>query len=186
MAENKKSVLLYCDLIHTVEKLDNETAGELFKHYLRYINDQNPKTENVIVDIVFESIKQNLKRDLKKWSDTITSKSDAGNLGNLKRWYETIYDDVISNKITLEKGIELSQEIAKHRTATKDIANIAVTDTVNVTVNDTDTVKVKDIKSNNTTTKKEKTFSGDVIKSYENCLTFFPEHLHPKKRKPKK
>jgi hypothetical protein len=85
----------------------------------------------------------------------------------------------------LEKGIELSQEIAKHRTATKDIANIAVTDTVNVTVNDTDTVKVKDIKSNNTTTKKEKTFSGDVIKSYENCLTFFPEHLHPKKESQK-
>ena len=67
MAENKKSVLLYCDIIHTIEKMDNETAGEFFKHYLRYINDQNPTTKNLIIDIAFESVKQNLKRDLKKW-----------------------------------------------------------------------------------------------------------------------
>lgn len=67
MAENKKSVLLYCDIIHTVEKLSNEDAGILFKHYLRYINDQNPEPVSELIDIVFEPIKQNLKRDLKKW-----------------------------------------------------------------------------------------------------------------------
>tara|TARA_R110000737_G_C14566023_1_gene483186 strand:+ start:121 stop:723 length:603 start_codon:yes stop_codon:yes gene_type:complete len=67
MAENKKSVLLYCDLIHTVEKISDEDAGALFKHYLRYINDLNPTTDNVLVDVLFESIKQNLKRDLVKW-----------------------------------------------------------------------------------------------------------------------
>jgi hypothetical protein len=67
MATGKKSVLLYCDLIYTIEKMDDKTAGEFFKHYLRYINDLNPKTNNPLVDIVFESVKQNLKRDLKKW-----------------------------------------------------------------------------------------------------------------------
>ena len=51
MAENKKSVVLYCDIIHTVEKLDNETAGKLFKHYLRYVNDLNPTTDDTIVSI---------------------------------------------------------------------------------------------------------------------------------------
>ncbi len=88
MADNKKSVLLYCDLIHTVEKLDNETAGELFKHYLRYINDLTPKTDNVIVDIVFEPIKQNLKRDLKKWEDTLGKRSDAGNKSAGKKAFD--------------------------------------------------------------------------------------------------
>ena len=67
MARGKKSVLLYCDLIHTIEKMDDKTAGEFFKHFLRYINDLDPQTENPLVDIVFESVKQNLKRDLKKW-----------------------------------------------------------------------------------------------------------------------
>jgi hypothetical protein len=35
MAEGKKSVLLYCDLIHTIEKMDNETAGQ-FLHRFTY------------------------------------------------------------------------------------------------------------------------------------------------------
>lgn len=67
MAENKKSVLLYCDIIHTVEVLSDDEAGRLFKHYLRYINDQNPNPPDKITQIVFEPIKQNLKRDLNKW-----------------------------------------------------------------------------------------------------------------------
>ncbi len=48
MATDKKSFLLYCDLIHTVEQLTDEQAGDLFKHILRYVNDQEPQTENVI------------------------------------------------------------------------------------------------------------------------------------------
>jgi hypothetical protein len=43
MAKNKKSFVLYCDLIHTIEKLSNEQAGELFKHILRYVNDKDPE-----------------------------------------------------------------------------------------------------------------------------------------------
>ncbi len=67
MAQNKKSVLLYCDIIHTVEGLSDEEAGNLFKHYLRYINDLNPCAETRLTALLFEPIKQNLKRDLKKW-----------------------------------------------------------------------------------------------------------------------
>jgi len=77
MAENKKSVLLYCDIIHTVEKLTDEQSGILFKHYLRYINDLNPKTDN-LTEIIFEPIKQNLKRDLLKWDETKEKRSLAG------------------------------------------------------------------------------------------------------------
>ena len=69
MANNKKGILLYCDIIHTVEKLDDKTAGELFKHLLRYVNDKDPKTDNILVEIAFEPIKQTLKRDLRKWEN---------------------------------------------------------------------------------------------------------------------
>ena len=67
MAENKKSFLLYCDLLHTVKKLSDEQAGKLFKHVLEYVNDLNPETEDIITDLCFEPIKQNLKRDLQKY-----------------------------------------------------------------------------------------------------------------------
>lgn len=67
MAENKKSFLLYCDIIHTVKKLSDEKAGILFKHILSYVNDEHPESDDVIIDLVFEPIKQGLKRDLQKY-----------------------------------------------------------------------------------------------------------------------
>ena len=67
MAKDKKSVLLYCDILHTVKELTDEEAGKLFKHYLEYVNDLNPTAPDKLTQIVFEPIKQNLKRDLVKW-----------------------------------------------------------------------------------------------------------------------
>ena len=111
MADNKKSVLLYCDLIHTVEKLDDETAGKLLKHYLRYVNDLEPITDNALVDIVFEPIKQNLKRDLKKWEQTKEGKSTSGSLGNLKRWHVDLYNDVKKNGLKEPISVGLNNRI---------------------------------------------------------------------------
>jgi hypothetical protein len=70
MAKDKPSFLLYRDIIHMVRKLPNEKAGELFKHILAYVNDENPETEDSIIDIAFEPIKQSLKRDLKRYEET--------------------------------------------------------------------------------------------------------------------
>jgi len=58
MAQDKKSFLLYCDLIHVVEQLTDEQAGSLFKHILQYVNDKNPVSDSVITQIAFEPIKQ--------------------------------------------------------------------------------------------------------------------------------
>ena len=84
MAENKKGFILYCDLIHTVEQLPNDKAGELFKHILRYVNDLNPVTDDLLTKITFEPIKQQLKRDLSKWTEKSIKRSEAGRLGGLK------------------------------------------------------------------------------------------------------
>lgn len=69
MAENKKSFLLYCDIIFTVKKLTDEQAGKLFKHILSYVNDENPEMEDTVLDLVFEPIKQSLKRDLMRYEN---------------------------------------------------------------------------------------------------------------------
>jgi hypothetical protein len=85
MATDKKSFLLYCDLIHTVEQLTDEQAGHLFKHVLRYVNDEEPQTDNVITRIAFEPIKQSLKRDLQKYEDIRKRNQDNAR----KRWDAT-------------------------------------------------------------------------------------------------
>lgn len=78
MAENKKSFLLYCDLIYTVEELTDEEAGKLFKHTLRYVNDLHPESPDRITKISFEPIRQALKRDLIKYEAIREKKRLAG------------------------------------------------------------------------------------------------------------
>ena len=119
--ENKKSVLLYCDIIHTVEKLDNETAGLLFKHYLRYINDKDPITDNAIVDIAFEAIKQNLKRDLKKWEKRAERSRENGSKGGRPK---------NPTEPKEPSGLPINPDEPKEPVIVKD--NVTVTDTVNV------------------------------------------------------
>lgn len=113
MAEEKKSFLLYCDVIHTVQKLSDEQAGVLFKHILAYVNDEYPECKDLITEVAFEPIKQSLKRDLVKWDEKKQKRSDAGKIGANKRW----------------------QNIANDSKRIKPIANIAVSDSVSVSVN---------------------------------------------------
>lgn len=81
MAKDKKSFLLYVDLIHTIEKLTDEQAGKLFKHVLRYVNDQHPESDQ-FTEVVFEPIKQTLKRDLEKYEGIRQRNSENAK----KRW----------------------------------------------------------------------------------------------------
>jgi len=148
MAENKKSFVLYCDLIHTIEKMPDDKAGLLFKHLLRYVNDQNPIIDDLLIEIAFEPIKRQLKRDLESWEQELIKKGNGGALGNLKRWHLDLYNKVINKELSLQKAIEESKNrIPSHSDTlpSHTIASIAVTDTVTVTVNDT----VNDIKKIN-------------------------------------
>lgn len=84
MAENKKSFILYADMLSTVEKLPDDTAGKLIKIILQYVNDKNPEVEDLLLQIAFEPIKQQLKRDLKDWEETKTERVKSGRLGGIK------------------------------------------------------------------------------------------------------
>lgn len=114
MAENKKSFLLYCDLIHTVSKMPKDKAGELFMHILQYVNDENPITEDLIIQLTFEPIKQSLKRDLEKYEKIRLKNIDNAN----KRW----------NK---------DNATASDRMPTDTKNAVSVNDTVSVNVKDT-------------------------------------------------
>ena len=81
MAENKKSFILYTDLIHTLDKMPDDKAGALFKHILAYVNDKDPTTEDLIIELTFEPIKQQLKRDLRKYEFRAERSRINGSLG---------------------------------------------------------------------------------------------------------
>jgi hypothetical protein len=108
--EGKKSFILYTDIIHTVSKLPDEKAGQLFKHILEYVNDKNPETNDLIIQISFEPIKQALKRNLKEWELTKENKSKGGIIGNLKRWHPDLYTKLTNKELNLDECISIASD----------------------------------------------------------------------------
>lgn len=131
MADNKKSFLLYCDLIHTVEKMPDDKAGQLFKHILEYVNDKNPITEDLIIQLTFEPIKQQLKRDLVKYDQIREKRSKAGLASADKRQHVLTHVESVQQEPT------------------------------NPTVNDNVTVNVIDSVKDNVSDKEEKVFNSN-------------------------
>jgi len=127
MANGKSSFILYCDLIHTVAKLPNDKAGELFKHILSYVNDENPVAPDLIIELTFEPIKQHLKRDLRSWEQTRGEKSKAGKLGGLKSG-EARRSKAKQNEANEADASETKQDEANEAVI------VSVTDTAIVTV----------------------------------------------------
>ncbi|MCW8311450.1 DUF6291 domain-containing protein [Sphingobacterium sp. InxBP1] len=183
MADDKKSFVAYADWQGQFNLLSNEEAGILIKHILAYVNDENPKLpdDNRILNIAFEPIKSQLKRDLKKYEIKKTGKSNSGIIGNLKRWHLDLYELFIKNEISLEQAQKIASSRKESlcdntdRTLSQDIAKIAVTVTDNdtVNVNDTVTVTVNDIY-----------LGADAEKKSDNTLPEF-ESLNSKKEKEK-
>lgn len=115
MATDKKGFILYADQKALFDQLPNEKAGELIKFIFSYVNDENPISEDLIINLAFTPIQQQLKRDLVKYEETKQSRSKAGKAGANKRWQNITEDS---------KGIPAITKIADN-------------------VNDTDNVKDK-------------------------------------------
>lgn len=137
MAENKKSFVLYTDLISTFEELEDVEAGRLIKHLLRYVNDANPEPPDRLTKLVFEPIKQQLKRDLQRWEGIKDKRSEAGKASAEAR---RLLKEQNSTKSTSVKSVE--QTLTNSTVSVNDNVN----DTVNVNVNDSVINKEKDKK----------------------------------------
>lgn len=78
MATGKKSFLAYADWKSVFDELPDEDAGKLIKHIFAYVNDENPKSDSVLINAVFANIKSTLKRDLDKWENQLEQRRIAG------------------------------------------------------------------------------------------------------------
>jgi len=78
MAENKKSFIAYSDWKETFDALPDEKAGQLIKHIFAYVNDENPISEDILINAVFVNIRNTLKRDLRKWESQYNQRVEAG------------------------------------------------------------------------------------------------------------
>lgn len=142
MAEGKKSFVLYADYKHTFDLLTDEQAGKLIKHLLRYVNDENPEMDDILLKVAFEPIKRQLKRDLVDWEESRSRRSEAGHLGGIKSAESRKKKQKQANEAMLEKSKQTKQGQA----------NQAVNVNGNVTVNVKErenTAPAHDIKDSN-------------------------------------
>ena len=119
MATDKKSFILYCDLIHEVDHLTNEEKGLLFQHLLEYVNDKNPVLEDRVLLGSWKHIERQLKRDLAKYEAIKTKRVEAGRKGGKQT-----------------QANQASATFAKANQSVNGNGNVNVNVTVNDNVND--------------------------------------------------
>lgn len=78
MAADKKGFVLYADQKSSFDDLTDSEAGILIKHIFSYVNDEDPILTDRIIQIAFNPIKLQLKRDLKKYESIKEKRSLAG------------------------------------------------------------------------------------------------------------
>jgi hypothetical protein len=156
MAENKKSFILYADLNHTLAKVPDDVAGRLFKVILEYVNDNNPTIEDdLLLEVLFEPIKQTLKRDLQRWEQFRFKQSENGKKGG-----RPLKNNHLTDAKNLHESIDKQYDILKIEESEKNPKNpslnlesqkslsvsVNVSDSVNANVSEN--VIVNEIKNN--------------------------------------
>lgn len=122
MAENKKSFILYADLINSIDHLTNEEKGILFTHLLDYVNDKNPILTDRLILTAWKPIEEQLKRDLRKFKEVKVKRSEAG-----------------------KKSAELRQQNSTNPTSVESAEQTSTNPTDNVNVNENENVNDNDI-----------------------------------------
>ena len=119
--ENKKSFIAYVDWGDTFDALPDDKAGQLVKHLFAYVNDKNPVTDDILINAVFTNIKLQLKRDLKKWENISTQRTEIGRLGGIK-----------SGEKRSKRSKCLKNEANASKRKQNEHVTVTVTDNVNV------------------------------------------------------
>lgn len=125
MAKDKTSFVLYSDSKSIIDLMSNEQAGLLLKTLFAYVNDEEPIIDNSIA-LVFEMIKLQLKRDLKKWEQTKEGRSIAGKASAEARRLAKLSEQTLTNPT----NVDFVQQ-----TSTNPTVSVSVNDSVSVSDN---------------------------------------------------
>jgi len=114
MATNKKSFVLYCDLLKSVDHLTDKELGVLFRHTLEYVNDMNPVLEDRLLITAWKPIETALKRDLKKYEARAERAKENGKKGGRPKTQKT--QSVISKPkkpVSVNDSVSVNDNVKK-------------------------------------------------------------------------
>lgn len=79
--DTKKSFIAYYNWGNTFNQLPDDKAGQLIKHLFAYVRGENPKTDDILINAVFENMKDTIDRDYEKYSIYIEKQKKNGKKG---------------------------------------------------------------------------------------------------------
>ncbi len=170
MAKDKTSFVLYSDSKSIIDLMTNEQAGLLLKTLFAYVNDENPVIDNSIA-IVFEMIKLQLKRDLKKWEQTKEGRSAAGKASAEARKLAKLKEQNSTNST----NVDFVQQ-----TLTNSTVSVSVNDSVNVNVINKDSkanLEIRTLAFKNSLIPFKQKYSIDLLKNF---FQYWTEPNHSK------
>lgn len=147
MAEDKKAFVVYTDWETQFDLLSDEEAGKLIKHIFSYVNDKDPEFDKNerLLNMAFEPIKKQLKRDLKKYETIKQKRSEAGKRSAELRAQQS---QQVSTSVDFVQQNSTNVNTVQHR-STNPTVTVKVIDTDIVTDIGKDTVTVTEREINN-------------------------------------
>lgn len=130
--KDKTSVILYGNMLKAIAKLPAENCLEMMQAISAYVDGAEFKFTSPILEAWFSDMIETFKRDAEAFKATCVKRSEAGKIGNKRRWKEKIEEDGGGNVKDSQGGMDnrkVSQSIAKYRKTSQSIANIADTET---------------------------------------------------------
>ena len=114
MAQGKKSFIFYSNWKDTFDALPDDKAGELIKHIFAYVNDENPESDDVLINAVFATIKNTLKDDLKKWEKQQEQRIRAGKASaeKRKRNATSVNERSISSTVNVNGNVNVNDNVS--------------------------------------------------------------------------
>lgn len=157
---DRSSFVFYKDWMEAIGDLPDDIRLEIYESIIVYATSGDLPVLKPMAKIAFNFIKTTIDRDAERYMSIKDKKSESGSLGNLKRWHKDLHAKVLSGEMSAEEA----NNIAKHRSATKGVANIA-----NIAVSVSDSVSVEEKKESAKADEKEgatdvATLSPDYLK----------------------
>lgn len=172
----KKSFVLYSDLLQPIECMSNEQAGELFKAILRKVNNEDIGELSPMASMAYAFIAPKIDDNAEKWEEEKKKRSEAGKKGMETRWKAKKSNNTAitpdNKSITNDNTVITSDNTAitpDNTAITPDNKGITkITDNVNVNVNGLSNNKLLDNKDISPT--KDKKAVKHKYGSFQNVL----------------
>lgn len=161
-----RNIILFQSYKENISLLSQKQKGDLLDAIFAF-NEGEEVELDAITKMAFSFIKADMNRNFEKWQETKNERSYSGRLGNIKRWNNDLYEQIIAKKITLEEA----ERIAKNRKESlcdnsDSLKSLAIANVANIAIDKDIDIDI-DISKKEKNTKKKK-FAKPTVEEVRN------------------